>query len=401
MSMAITDLASPGGDPQASQLAEALTGNLVARLGLFGGVKGRLHLVPAKSSGGEDRGNLDPRRVGSNLNVRYVLGGEVRRGSDGSTVYLQLVDAQSGKQVWAERDSLRDLDVPAPDSPTVRQLSEKIRVAVYSAETRRVVEEPLGSLSPTEIVLRAWDQAQKNETLQGTLEAQRLVDEALRRDPGLVFGLISRAALTDYENDIDPRPDHDRIVRDLDYYTGRAVSLDPTDPGAWTWRAVALIYLGRWDSALEANARAIKLDPYEPAYYVSRAWLLAVTGRPAQALELTDRALAMKPDNAAWALRVACESHLLLGHSDQAIANCVRSAGLNKNWFIHLLLAAAYANRGDAEQAAAEKAEVLRTAPGYTIAQLRAKRFSDNADYQKLAEAYWYEGLRKAGFPDR
>ena len=52
-------------------------------------------------------------------------------------------------------------------------------------------------------------------------------------------------------------------------------------------------------------------------------------------------------------------------------------------------------------KAAAAKAEVLRIIPGLTIAQLRAKHVSDNPEYLKLAEKYWYEGLRKAGFPEK
>ena len=64
-------------------------------------------------------------------------------------------------------------------------------------------------------------------------------------------------------------------------------------------------------------------------------------------------------------------------------------------------MAAAYANYGDLAKASDAKAEVLRTVPGFTIAQLRAKRHSDNPEYLKLAEKYFYEGLRRAGFPER
>jgi hypothetical protein len=52
-------------------------------------------------------------------------------------------------------------------------------------------------------------------------------------------------------------------------------------------------------------------------------------------------------------------------------------------------------------KAAAAKAEVLRIIPGLTIAQLRAKRASDNPEYVTLAETYWYAGLRKAGLPEK
>ncbi len=69
-------------------------------------------------------------------------------------------------------------------------------------------------------------------------------------------------------------------------------------------------------------------------------------------------------------------------------------------WFIHLFLAAAYANSGDMDKAAAAKAQILRTVPGCTISQLRAKRYSDHPEYVKLAEENYYPGLRKAGLPE-
>jgi hypothetical protein len=44
---------------------------------------------------------------------------------------------------------------------------------------------------------------------------------------------------------------------------------------------------------------------------------------------------------------------------------------------------------------------LLRTVPGYTIAQIRAKHYSDVPEYLRMAEANWYSGLRKAGIPER
>jgi hypothetical protein len=63
-------------------------------------------------------------------------------------------------------------------------------------------------------------------------------------------------------------------------------------------------------------------------------------------------------------------------------------------------LAAALANPGDTAKASAAKAG-LRILPRLTIAQLRAKRRSENPEYVKLAEQNWYSGLRKAGFPEK
>jgi predicted Zn-dependent protease len=128
---------------------------------------------------------------------------------------------------------------------------------------------------------------------------------------------------------------------------------------------------------------------------------LVESGRPSEALAVVDRALALDPANAEAPMTTACEARLLVGQIEQAIATCEKASGISNYWPIHLALAAAYANHGDTAKAAAAKAEVLRTVPGLTIAQLRAKRQPDNPEYLQVAEKYLYDGLRKAGFPER
>ena len=99
-------------------------------------------------------------------------------------------------------------------------------------------------------------------------------------------------------------------------------------------------------------------------------------------------------------MAAACETQVWAGQTEQAIATCEKASGRDNHWGIYLSLAAAYANHGEMAKAAAAKAEVLRTVPGLTIAQLRAKRGSDSPESLDLAKKYWYEGLRKAGVPE-
>jgi len=121
-------------------------------------------------------------------------------------------------------------------------------------------------------------------------------------------------------------------------------------------------------------------------------------GLPDEALKLIDRVFAMNPPNRGYPLRTACQAHLLAGQANQAIATCEKLGRRDLLWYPRM--AAAYANHGDMEKAAAAKTELLRIVPGYTISQLRAKRYSDHPEYQRLAEKYWYEGLPKAGIPE-
>ena len=401
LSVAIVPFAAPHGDADASRFAEALARDLVTRLGRMSGVRGgRLRVVSGLSGTTGGNGGTGAREMGRSLNVRYTLEGDVLRGGGGNTVNLRLVDTATGAQVWSERDALQDADVTTESSASLYNLTYRLRSALISAEIRRVLTLPLSSLNARELVLRANALLGQNPSLTGVIEARKLVDEALRLEPDSEPALITRGWIADYENDVAPNPDHDRIVRDLDESAGRAIILDPSDPAAWQMRSIALIYLGRWDAALEASAMRIKLDPNDPDGYVIRAWVMTMTGRPDEAVRLVERALAMSTPSVGWTMRIACEAHLLAGQAAQAIATCEKATGTSIYWYTHLTLAAAYANHGDMDNAAAAKAQILRTVPGYTISQLRAKRYSDHPEYMKLAERYWYAGLRRAGIPE-
>lgn len=396
-SVAVLPLTAPPGDAAAAQYAQALTRDLLTGLPRRR-PRGLVHVVAGGSPAADAN---DLRHVGRSLNVRYLLEGDVQRGADGNTVNLRLIDAQTGAQVWSERDTLQEADIAAESSPKLRDLIGRLlRIGLFGAEIHRVSGKPESSLSASELVLRAWAASKEDQSLRGTREAIRLSDAALRLEPNLVPALLLRAALANDEADVDPAVDRDRVGREQEQWTARAVDLDPTDPLAWDERAEALANLGRWDAALEAIAMATKLDPHEPDYYLQKAWVMSMTGRPAQALAFVDQALGLDPPSIAWPMRIACEAHLLSGEAELAVATCEKAAGLGNYWMNNLFLAAAYANQGDLSKAAVARAQVLRTVPDYTLAQLRAKRYSDNPEYLKLAEKYLYAGLRKAGIPE-
>jgi class 3 adenylate cyclase len=103
-----------------------------------------------------------------------------------------------------------------------------------------------------------------------------------------------------------------------------------------------------------------------------------------------------------FAQSTACESYVLLGQAEQAVAMCEKAAARTTGGdYVQQHLVAAYANHGDTAKAAAAKAELLRIKPGLTVAQVRAYDEPSHPEYAKLAEKYHYEGLRKAGIPEQ
>jgi adenylate cyclase len=340
--------------------------------------------------------------LGRRLHVQYVVAGNVLRSGQGFTVSLQLIDATGGAQVWSHQDTLQVSDLAFESSVKFENVTWRVRTAIVSAEMHRVLGQPMSVLGADELVLRALATWKKESTLPGALEAHRLADRALELDPDLVSALLTRVFMMDLEYGLDPKADRRRTAREIDNDTSRAVKLDPANETAWAWRAIAQLYLGRWDAAPEAIDRALELDPENPQLLGFRALILNETGNPAEALAAIDRVrAAMDPNDAAYAALIECHSYLLLGQPERAAAMGEKCAIFARGWSVNELLVAAYANQGDWTKATAAKAELLRFVPGFTVAQARGYDEPAHPGYAKLAEKYIYDGLRKAGIPEQ
>jgi hypothetical protein len=100
-------------------------------------------------------------------------------------------------------------------------------------------------------------------------------------------------------------------------------------------------------------------------------------------------------------IRLACFANLQLGRYDEAVALCERSAALDTWYWDQVLLAAAYANKGELQKAAAARAQLDKLLPGYSIAVSKSRRYSTEPAFLQQAEQHLHAGLRKAGVPEK
>jgi tetratricopeptide (TPR) repeat protein len=150
-----------------------------------------------------------------------------------------------------------------------------------------------------ELVLRgdaAYEDRQVSDNLARVKAAQTLYDAALQLDPNFVPALKAKASIWDDINDFDPHIDRERVVRQMDELSLRAVTLDPTKPSSWSARFIALSDSGHWTAALEAINKLISYDPFSSDAYGQKAWAMNMLGRPVEALQLADKALTLNPE---------------------------------------------------------------------------------------------------------
>jgi adenylate cyclase len=344
---------------------------------------------------------IDPRAIGHDLNVRYLVEGEVRDENGAIVVIAQLVETKNGTQVWSNRV----VAIPGSDGTgeIAANVTNRLQQALYDAEQKRVARLPRQGADAMELVLHAQALLEQDSSSKGRLAARNLYQEALRHDPASVPAMLGVMYTIHDELEHNAGADQERLVKEMDDFSVRAVQADRNDPRVWMARTAALEWQGRWDAASEASAEGMRIDPYRDATLGARGWLLILSGRAAEALPLLDRAIARNPQSPAvpWFLSATCLAHLSLGRYDGAIADCEKDLALEDDWYPHVFLVGAYAQNGDMAKAAAEKAEALKRDRDLSIARLKALHNWRHPIFSQQLEAHLFAGLRKAGIPEQ
>src|SRR6185369_3812039 len=204
---------------------------------------------------------IDARAIGRELNIRYLVQGEVRTSGDATIVRARLTDTNKATEVWNGDVGIEQARLPKDRAALVARLAVQVKSALIGAEHRRVLAEPLDRASASDLVLRA-DAVQENsgDSLGALDESRKLYARALRLDPNSAQALMGQALTIGSQLDIDPNADHDRLVREYEDMTVRLVAVAGNEARAWNIRANALQRAWRWEAALEANANAQRMD---------------------------------------------------------------------------------------------------------------------------------------------
>jgi TolB-like protein len=144
LSIVVLPFANIGGDPEQEHFVDGVTETLTTDLSRIRGA-----LVIARNTAFTYKGKpLDVKTIGRELNVRYVLEGSVQRGGNRMRVNVQLIDAETGNHLWAERFDKPLADLFDMQDEIVSRLANALDAQLISAEARRAdprLEGPLFS----------------------------------------------------------------------------------------------------------------------------------------------------------------------------------------------------------------------------------------------------------------
>ena len=398
LSIVVLPFTNLSNDPDDEYFADSITDDLTTDLSRISG-----SFVIARSTAFTYKGKpVDAKQAGSELGVRYVLEGSVRRSGNRVRVNAQLIDADTDAHLWAERFNRGTEDLFALQDEITSRVAIELNLELIGAEAARPSDHP----DALDYILRGRAALSKSASRESYGEAIGFFERALALDPrsadaqswlaialeGRVIDFMTDAAAAD-------------IAR-ADGLIAQALAASPRLPLAHFAKAQLLRSRGQPGQAI--------LE-YEMALASNRNWVYAMfalgqckflTGSIEEAVPLVERAIRLSPCDPAlvnwyiWIGRV----HMLQSHTDEAIVWLEKARSINPGFeTVHASLAAAYGLKGEIARAAAELAETRRlNVDGRysSIARLRAARFWGVPKIRTLYEAIYFAGLRKAGIPE-
>jgi TolB-like protein/class 3 adenylate cyclase len=396
LSLVLLPFANIGGDPEQEYFVDGVTDSLTTDLSRISGA-----FVIGRSTAFSYKGKSpDLRQIGRDLNVRYVLEGSVQRGGNRMRVNMQLIEAETGAHLWAERFDKPVADLFDMQDEIVSRLANRLGQELASAEARRA--ERSANPDSMDHYFLGLALFNKGPTAEFLDKARFHFDRALDLDSDNVDALVWRARVdVGFVGQWLSENRHGRL-RSAEAGLGKALKLRTDNAIARTVLGMVRNLSNRAAQGIAECERALAIDRNLAA---AHAWIgmgKYLTGRFDETDGHVLEALRISPrDTSAgiWML-FASFAKLCLGRDEEAVAWLNRSVELSPSMpQAHFLLAAAFA-RLDALEDAREAARAgLELNPSFTISQYRSSPFSDNPVYLAGRERI-YEGLRLAGVPE-
>lgn len=400
-SLAVLPFDDMTGNPELGYFGEGVSNDIIAMLARVPD----LNVVARNSSFAYKGQALDVRRLGEELGATHVLEGSVRKDADRVRIVAQLVDARTGRHVWAER-----FDRTGPDPWALQdEVTERIVAALVGhrgmiarAQFRDAWGKDSANLEEYDYVLRA-----NGLNVDLDPEAQRqaiaILHEGLSKFPrsGLLKVSLAGNYVARHTRWWSDNPDPAEEFRWAGELARQALAEPMASPLTRRLGHLVLAYANltehRFDRALAEAEAAMALSPYDGAMAHYLGEIPIGVGRPELAIEWAERAMALYSANdprlpgvvtiKAWAL-------FRQGRFEEALALMSDTRGMLPN--VHILRANLLIALGRPDEAKREIETLLELAPGSTQAQLRTRFFYFDPETIEQVIA----GLAAAGLPE-
>jgi adenylate cyclase len=367
-------------------------------------------LVIARSSAFTYKGKfVDPRQIGRELSVRYLVEGSVWRDAEQVRLLVQVADAQSGNQIWSERYVFERANLNKTLDLTLAGVARAIQLNLEDSEGKRLARQRPLHADAVELVMqaRAVLNTGSRDRLTAAKEAASLLERATAIDASSVSAWallgIARASQVLGKGHDRREPSDQVMIASAEQAASRALALDSKS-------VIALLAMGQvkrmaWqaDEAIHFYERARASNPHYAPLLGELARSYALTGRAADAVPLYDLAIRLSPKDPALRVTLSnrCSAKLMLKRYADAVADCESAMKLGRppdNLLARLALAHLWA--GNRQRALEIASDYRKREPNLTVRSCKSLNHPSNHPSYRAFVDRGCNAFRELGFPE-
>jgi adenylate cyclase len=386
-SIAVMPFTNMSGDPEQEFFADGLVEDIITTLSKLAGLR-----VTARNSSFVYKGRaVDIREAAKQLGVRYVLEGSIRKSGNRIRITAQLIDANSGSHLWAERYDRAIDDIFSVQDEITLVLATEMQVKLTEGEQARLHYTTTSNVAAWTYWVQGLSHHRQAVTKENSSRALDCWEKALALDPASA----ALNAMLGFMHYVDVRfgwwDDKETALGKARAYADRALQLDPENPDANTASSFVLLLQGRYAQAASYARKAVQVAPGSADAASFACFVLAFSGYPEEAVALGERAMSLSPAHPAYYLGHLGNAYRLSGRTEEAIgaftAYHARSPGFG---LADIVIAYQQSGRSDAAKQTA--GQLLSARKGFTVSswvktQYRADKVQLEADIAALAAA--------------
>jgi len=389
--IAVLPFANFSSDREQEFFADGLTEDIITMLAGW-----RAFPVIARASTFNYKGQtVDVKKVGEELGARYVVEGSVRKSGRRVRVTVQLIQADTGHHIMAERYD-RDLtDLFELQDEITHALAGAIEPELLKFERERIAERPQHSEDAYELYQRGMfhhyrQNKQDNNEAQANFRRALAIDAQYPQATAALSIALCAAAYLSWTDNAE------RNYEESLELAQHAVALDSRYPNAHFALALISMWLGRNDRAAAEFKEAIKLNPSFAAAHAVLGAVLNFQGQSEEGVASVESGIRLSPTDPRlfiWLSGLAA-AHYQLQHCAQAVEIGRRSWALNRNYITGLTyVVAGLAQLGRVEEARSVLGDLKERDPKLAALRTTLQLYQNQAGIDHLLD-----GLRKAGF---
>ncbi|MGE0212574.1 MAG: adenylate/guanylate cyclase domain-containing protein [Parvibaculaceae bacterium] len=390
--IAVLPLANLSGDPGQDYFSDGITNDITTDLSKFS----QLFVIASNSAFMYKGKPTKVQDVATALGVRYLLEGSVQRASDRVRINAQLIDASTGRHIWAERYDRVLTDVFAVQDEIVKAIVTALAVKVEAAELDRINRRETTSMDAYDYWLRGREIYGDPDkvTKEGNEEASRWFKKAIEADSKFAraYGHLAYLSVREWQNGWSP--DGEASLKEGERLALKSVELGPDDyDNHWS---LAIVYWnqGKFDQALREYDAARKLNENDADLLAEMGEYMIYGGRKKEAVTQILKAIKHNPDVPFWYWWNLGKAYYMVGDYKGAIDAIGKIADPPNDTL--LILAAARAQLGESSLAKGDIAKFSKNDPEWTVEKSGNYHYADPKDRE-----HWLDGLRKAGLKEK